>query len=358
MEIKAFKEGIAQLAAYTNQRQADPNPFALQFAKDSRVSLMAADESATLVWDIGFSDHVPDRVGVSSKMLYQASKVLKGKGNVSFEFGDNDLIVTVQGGGKVTLPYEELPAIHHRPDKRYDAWLDSFNLADYVKKLKAVQPTLHNYVVATPLSPEQTTTVRINASNGYIVWETMERPLSEIAEPLAWSIDSMTTLKYPSKNSTLSLGEKSIKVESQDFTLYTRLLRADEFIHYPSLRGHHYPAEKRPPVAVEVNKTNLTAAIKAVAPDTKDQQFMLSLDEGGKYLKVSGVQMHNSVDVPISKSVGHGYVSLGAIHTLPVLAAFESSSILVVFGNPKTPVGFREKNNLYESYLVATVFKS
>jgi DNA polymerase III sliding clamp (beta) subunit (PCNA family) len=356
MEIKTFKEGVAQLAAYTNQRQADPNPFALQFAKDSSVSLIAADESATIVWDIGFSDHVPGKHGVSSKMLYQASKVLKGKGNVGFSFGDDDLIVQIEGGGKITLPYGELPTFHHRPDKRYVPWIDQLDLSVMQKSLKAVLPTRENYVVATPVAPGVSVTTRLTASNGYTVWEAMTMPAEDTSEPLAFRIDALTNLKNVPKDSMISLGESSVRVESEDFTLYTRLLREDEFIHYPSLKLHHYPEGKRPPCTAEVDRNSLIGAIKAVAPSTKDQQFMMTAIDG--MLKVAGIQTMNSVEVPIKAGWGTGFISLGAVYALPVLQALESSSILVVFGDPKAPVGFREKNKPYESFLVAPVWKS
>ncbi len=83
---------------------------------------------------------------------------------------------------------------------------------------------------------------------------------------------------------------------------------------------------------------------------------MLTKDDNT--LTVAGIQHAGKVEVPVKSGWGNGYVSLGAIHTLPVLAAFESTSILIVFGHPKNPVGFREKNRPYESFLIAPVYAS
>lgn len=361
MEIKDFKAGIAQLSSFTNQRAKEPEPFILQIGKDDggSVKLIAADERATIAWHIGWTDAASGRWGVPSKMLYQAAKVLKGKGVVDFSYLENDMKVHVDGGGQISLPYGEMPTIYHKPDKSYDLFLDQIDLGEMAKRLSAVEPTRENYVVATPIDPNQTVTVRLNASNGYVIWETRTMPPNEIVKPIAWRLDAMTALKAVPKDSVLSLGEKTIRIDLGDYTLYSRLLEDSEFIHYPSLKAHHYPEGKKPRVGFEVDRKQLAGAIKAVAPDArkdKDQQFFMAVTPDTVVL--SGIQHQGSVTVPFKKSYGTGSIALGAIHTLPILNSMDASSILVVFSDPKTPVGFKAIANPYESFLCAPVFNA
>ena len=96
MDLKTFKAGVEFLARATNQRQADPSPFLVQVGKDGRVSLVAGERSTSYIWRTGFTSEWPSwKFGVSSKLLVQTTKTLKGKDiEIDIHVDDAGMVIT------------------------------------------------------------------------------------------------------------------------------------------------------------------------------------------------------------------------------------------------------------------------
>lgn len=114
MTIAEFRDACEHLSRFASIREKAPEPTDRVFVRvaDGVVTLVAGDTDKTLVANLPAGASGSGKALVSSRMLLSAGKMLRGKGEVAFEFASGGVVMKTSTGGKMVIPSvaDELPA--------------------------------------------------------------------------------------------------------------------------------------------------------------------------------------------------------------------------------------------------------
>ena len=106
LSIAEYKNHAEMLGRFANIREGAPEPtdrILVQF--DKVLKFVAGDDISTVIVDTGTPVETQGKAVVSSRLLLQAAKTLRGKGDVELELdGKGGMVLRTNTGGKVVLP--------------------------------------------------------------------------------------------------------------------------------------------------------------------------------------------------------------------------------------------------------------
>jgi hypothetical protein len=306
VDLKSFKQGVEYLSRATNQREREPSPFLLQVGKDGLISLVAGNKDGTYLWRTGLAGGSPRREAISSKLLTQATKTLKGKLDMGLSVTDDGLKVTTSAGGSVDLAYgPELPTLVRPPKgemlsmatlpaERLDQLARAFEVAD-----------TSGFYGAVSIVPGEGAYSRLVSSDRYILFQTFIELDTALPETYSTPSSFWSPLRGARSDATLFILESGLRVRSGQFEAFTGLsdYRPD-FVDY---KDTYFPEGSQPDTTCVLDRKVLIGSIKAL----NDEWVFIERTEGG-VVTVNGRTSGQSIGITEKK--GRGAARPRSIH--------------------------------------------
>jgi hypothetical protein len=353
MDLKTFKQGVEFLARATNQREKEPAPFLVQVGKDGRLSLVAGEGTRAYIWRTDVYQHaLGHREGVSSKLLVQTTKTLKGKDltvDLVFDPNMNQLRVQTSKGGVVKMPFIDAPDI--RPPRQGDGEgyleLPEGRLAELVGAFNAVSDGDLTRGVQFLGKDGKVTLVSTEEHKAFVTY--IDAEIDSRWSNYKWgtTTDFWNPLRQIQSAATLTFSQSGLHVRAGEFEAYTGFSIRPVY----DIRETYYPAGQRPPIYVVTDRKVLLGSIKAVTEDDKSKTIDMSQTAEGGFFLSSGKQ---HVGMPRAKGKGWGRVGFSPEYMSDILNAMSGREVILAWHEDGTkPIGIKDTTRQGDSFLLA-----
>lgn len=342
------------LGRFANIREGAPEPtdrILIQF--DSVLKFVAGDDKSTVIVDTGAPVQTRGKALVSARLLLQAAKTLRGKGDIALELdGKGGAVLKTNTGGKVVLPRvgDELPGWVRPSDEPANA-----------------------LVLETPVGlwPDLSKVVGVGPDKHYHPWNLVHFEQYEGQLSLVWT-DNYRWVSFPLANGLNLSGYKyfgSVSVEfikslkafegvtsfvlqADRMAVYdggssavSRLgffLQKDKTLYEEARKGGMRPVEMY--TGATVNRKDFIDNLKAVSSADEHGRVTVMVNAGEVKVYGYGRERDGSMTMNASKTQGRGYVSFKEEYATKLLSALKDKEVLVLFPSRGIgPVQFKEE---------------
>jgi DNA polymerase III sliding clamp (beta) subunit (PCNA family) len=339
VELKDFKQGVETLARFTNQREAEPDPFMVQIGKDGMISLIAGNDTGIAIWRTGItaSSPAPHKEGIKSKTLVQAAKVLKGRGvTVKMEDTITELAIKVSAGGSITLPYVERPELRAKPmigDYVEFEWTAG-EFETLIDSLEASHGK--SYPDALIVEAGNVGFHRFASTDSYKMWQGKKSSVDKkmLPEPSAVSASFWYALRGFKTNAVTRFYENGVRVHVGGFEFST--VNLDDNPVWPNLEEKYFTEGTTPDVMITVERKLLIGAVKAVMPVAEPEATSIAImhtfeTKGEAY--VQSIKTGEAVGVRILRGKPSGRVECSGKYLLDILNAISDEQVYVAWNH-------------------------
>ncbi len=351
MNLKDFKAGVEFLARATNQRQAEPAPFLVQVGKDGRVSLVAGEGVASYIWRTGFiSEWGATKFGISSKLLVQTTKTLKGKDmEIELHVDDAGMVVLTNKKGKVRLPPIEEPDI--RPPKfgAPEARLEfpERRLEELVKAIAATAEGGTSRGVQFMGDYRQLMMVATEEHKAFVTY--FHKPdMDEKIREGKWGTTAAfwNPLRDCQSHAALTLFQTGLHIRSGDFEAYSGF----SILPVYDIRQTYFPEGVRPPIYVVTDRKVLLGSIKSLTGDERNGTINMEQNSQGFRL-FSGKE---EVGMPRAKGKGYGKVGFSPEYMSDILNAMSGKEVILAWHtDANKPIGIKDASRQGDTFILA-----
>jgi len=353
LSINDYKASAEMLGRFANIREGAPEPtdrILIQF--DGVLKFVAGDDNSTVIVDTGTPVETKGKALVSARLLLQAAKTLRGKGELGIELdGKGGAVLKTHTGGRVVLPRvaDDLPG-----------WV------------RPSHESANAFVLETPdgFWPDLSKIVGVGPHKHHFPWDLVHFEMYEGQLSLVWT-DNYRWLQVPlSKGLNLS-GYKYLGSVSIEFI---KSLKAFEgptsFVLQQDRMGVHYQGSSavsclsfitgkdktlydqsrlagQLPVDVwsgyTVKRKDFIDNLKAVSSADEYGRVTTMVEAGAVKVYGYGHERDGSMTMNASMTQGRGYVSFDEALATKLLSALRDKEVTVLFpSRGMGPVQFKE----------------
>lgn len=327
MDLKQFKTGIETLARFTNQRLSEPDPFAVQVAKnDGRISLIAGNPHGTIVWrldsfykgDLGIR-----REGIPSKPLVQAAKALKGKGEIHVKVhGDSLEFFMSPQGGSIKLKYVDMPDLVKppRPDEKVETTIQIADLEDFARKVQATDDEFNNVLWFDSAGQKsKTTTIQCDVMGKYVGYQAWMPSSDGLSAPVAVSARFWDALRARGINGDARILQTGVRVHFGEFEASTSFLEGQVQVR-PAM-DKYFAAGRAVDIAGKYDRKYMISNLKVY-----DKTTALTIEAEGKSFLSDG---SNHMEIDIVSKKGWGRVEFNPKYLQNILNSLTSKEVVI-----------------------------
>jgi len=350
------------LGRFANIREGAPEPtdrILVQF--DKVLKFVAGDDHSTVIVDTGVPVTTKGKALVNARLLLQAAKTLRGKGDLSIELdGKGGAILTTHTGGKVVLPRV------------------SDVLPGWVRPSDAPANAL---VLETPVGlwSDLSKVIGVGPDKHYHPWNLVHFEQYEGQLSLVWT-DNYRWIAYPMANGLNLSGYKYLGSVNVEFIKSLKafegetafVLQDDRMAVYSggssavSMLGFFKDKDKtlydaarkggmRPvdlSVGATVNRKDFIDNLKAVSSADEYGRVTVMVNRGEVKVYGYGHERDGSMTMKASSTQGQGYISFREELATKLLSGLKDKEVTFLFpAKGMGPVQFKEAKWGLQMYL-------
>lgn len=367
MNIAEFKSSAEMLGRFADIRTSAKEPTDRILVQcDKVLKFVAGDEQSTVIVDTGTPVETKGKALVSARLLLQAAKTLRGKGDLAFELdGKGGAVLKTNTGGKVVLPRvsDELPRWVRPSDEPANAivlqtpvglWLD-------LAKVVGIGPDKHYY-------PWNRVHFEQYEGQLSLVWTDNYRWVSmTLATGLNLSgydyfgnvsVEFIKSLKAFEGATSFVLQSDRMAVYDGGSSAISRLTPF-EGINVKALFDSARQGGMRPVdtyAGATVNRKDFIDNLKAVSSADEHGRVTVMVEAGAVKVYGYGRERDGSMTMNASKTQNRGYVSFKEPLATKLLSGIKDKEIRFLFpSRGMGPVQFKESKWGWTLYLAPIV---
>ena len=361
LNIADFKSSAEMLGRFASIREGAPEPtdrILVQF--DTVLKFVAGDDHSTVIVNTGSPVDAKGKALVSSRLLLQAAKTLRGKGDISIGLdGKGGALLTTHTGGKVVLPRvsDSLPGWVRPTDEPANAIVleTPAGLWSDLSKVIGIGPDKHYWPWDHVHFEMYEGTLRLIWTDNYRwVAYTLTEGLALAGHKYmgSVSVEFIKSLKAFDDVTGFTLTEDRMLVVSGASSAVTRLVWAIE-------KGERLYDKARPnmvrPVGLNigaaVNRKDFIDNLKAVSSADAYGRVTVMVEAGAVKVYGYGHERDGSMTMN-AKTQGHGYVSFNEQLATKLLSGLKDKEVTFLFPDKGMgPVQFKEAKWALQLYL-------
>ena len=366
LSIADYKSAAEMLGRFANIREGAPEPTDRILIQFERVlKFVAGDEQSTVIVDTGTPVETKGKALVSARLLLQAAKTLRGKGDIGIALdGKGGAVLTTNTGGKVVLPRvgDDIPGWVRPTDEPANAIVleTPAGLWSDLNKIVGLGPNKQYY-------PWDLVHFEHYEGSLWLVWTDGYRWVSY---PLVTglnltgfkylgsvSVEFIKSLKAFEGMTAFTLTEDRMSVVVGESMAVSRLVWAmdkGQRLYDKARAGGMGPVEV--PVGVTVNRKDFIDNLKAVSSSDEHGRVTLMVNQGEAKVYGYGHERDGSMTMKASSTQGRGYVSFNEALATKMLAGLKDKEVTILFPARGTgPVQFKEAKWGLQMYLAPIV---
>lgn len=336
LSIATFKDVCETLGRFADIRETakEPRDRIVAQVGGGRLKFIAGDEQKTVVVDMGEHEG-KDKAIVKSRLLLNAAKALRGRGEVSIEVDRGGVFMRASTGGQVKLTSftTQVPTLV-RPPKKAEAQFSVGHpgLGLAAKVFPAVTSKHHPADMVYLTSGRGSLTFTGCDSRSYASWDV---PVAYQGDP--WSLGAAPAALFPAlrdltEAGVIAHGDGRLAIRSGMFLVGVKLGAFQ--CPFPTPESHDT-------VRVEANRKQLIEALKGMAGGDVNKRTRLEAGtntQGDEYLAILNWEGHGSMDLD-AQVTGKGRVGVDADRMGSLLKAMPGKSAIIEFeGTRPSPV--------------------
>lgn len=329
------------LGRFASVREGAPEPtdrILLQF--DSVLKFVAGDDHSTVIVDTGSPVEAKGKALVSARLLLQAAKTLRGRGDIGIELdGKGGAVLRTHTGGKVVLPRvgDSLPGWVRPTDEPANAIVieTPAGLWSDLSKVIGIGPDKHYH-------PWNLVHFEMHEGTLRMVWTDNYRWVSyPLVTGLALSdfkymgsvpVEFVKSLKAFDGQTGFTLTEDRMLVVQGESSAVSRL-------HFHWDKGTPVYQMARPGMVnpqgsqcgATVNRKDFIDNLKAVSSADGYGRVTAMVSEGAVKVYGYGHEREGSMTMKASMTQGHGYVSFSEAYATKLLSGLKDKEVTFLF---------------------------
>lgn len=325
--ISDFKAACETLGRFADVRETakEPRDRVLIQLSGGKLKLVGGDEDMSVVVDLGEQQGKAKAV-VSSRLLLNAAKALRGRGDLTVEVGPSGAVLRHEGGGSVKLsPISSVVPSFVRPPKKAEAvaTVSHPGLDTAAKVFPAVTSKHYPSSLVYLRGGQDNLTMAGTDQRSYARWDllpevTVSRlPLGAVPATL---FPQMRDLTEPG---VIAWGDGRLAIRSGRFLVGARIA-PEETAQKSPVHGSG--------VRVVANRKQLIDSLRAASGADSNHRVRLEVGTAGS-LSLANWEGAGSLLLP-AQTEGRGHVGVNADRMRKLLTALPGKSAVVEFAGP------------------------